>query len=307
MSPSSRGAPCRARAGFTLVELLVVIAIIGILIALLLPAVQAAREAGRRTQCANNAHQLVIACHNIHDVYQCLPPLTAPSATSRITLSHPAFNGPYGRTVFHWLMPFIEQGPLFQSLNPNLTYGGLGYNNVLPYLICPSDPSGTGRGFCRTTYGGANGWAISNYGANYNVFGNAPEGHTQGATTFGQIIDGLSNCVFFGEVYGTCGWSGTTTFMYGSLWADSNSIWRPIICTNTSSKTTSVRAYINCNMFQLQPDWMWGCDPSRPQTGHPSGMNTTLGDGSVKIVKAGTDPVQWARACHPLDRLPLNW
>jgi len=84
--------------GFTLVELLVVIAIIGVLIALLLPAVQAAREAARRMQCANNFKQLALAVHNFHDTYMALPPVSI---------------GPYRASLFVHLLPFCEQQSLY--------------------------------------------------------------------------------------------------------------------------------------------------------------------------------------------------
>src|SRR6266404_5078050 len=93
----------RAR-GFKLVELLVVIAIIGILIALLLPAVQAAREAARRSQCSNNLRQLGIACHNYHDTYSTLPWNQDASDQTAIT--------PTKRGSFSWIvaaLPFMEQ------------------------------------------------------------------------------------------------------------------------------------------------------------------------------------------------------
>jgi len=103
----------RSRAGFTLVELLVVIAIIGILVALLLPAVQAAREAARRMQCGNNLKQIGIALHNYHDTYKALPPgwLTK---RSNPTTCLPNEN------FWHWgalILPFMEQQPLHQLLN----------------------------------------------------------------------------------------------------------------------------------------------------------------------------------------------
>src|SRR5262245_8373889 len=92
----------RVNRGFTLVELLVVIAIIGILVALLLPAVQAAREAARRTQCSNNLKQMGLAVHNFHDTYTGLPPLSSG-------------NG-YASLWVH-LMPFAEQQNTYTLLS----------------------------------------------------------------------------------------------------------------------------------------------------------------------------------------------
>src|SRR5262245_59511974 len=109
----------RSRRAFTLVELLVVIAIIGTLVALLLPAVQSAREASRRANCQNNIKQLGLAMHNAHDTYNVLPPLSANGSNVHSTAASP-FNypvntvpGSMGFTIFNWLLPYVEQKALY--------------------------------------------------------------------------------------------------------------------------------------------------------------------------------------------------
>ena len=117
--------------GFTLVELLVVIAIIGILVSLLLPAVQAAREAARRMQCGNNLKQLSLALHNYHDTYRTLPMSRITSGLSR-----------HGFAAF--TLPFIEQGPLYDIYNFNVRWSDpLNYpatSQEIPTWNCPSAP-----------------------------------------------------------------------------------------------------------------------------------------------------------------------
>jgi prepilin-type N-terminal cleavage/methylation domain-containing protein len=96
--------------GFTLVELLVVIAIIGVLVALLLPAVQSAREASRRTACSNNLKQLGIAAHNFHDVYHRFPPgYVGPSAEGNQTAVDNTVNSNQGFGPLAYLIPYVEQ------------------------------------------------------------------------------------------------------------------------------------------------------------------------------------------------------
>jgi prepilin-type N-terminal cleavage/methylation domain-containing protein len=127
---------CRRKQGFTLVELLVVIAIIGILIALLLPAVQAAREAARRSQCTNQLKQIGLAVHNYHDTYKSLPPAAA---------------GGWGQTYHAYILPFVEQQAVHDLCAP---WSDSGYaastrptdrftimaRTVIPTFKCPSEP-----------------------------------------------------------------------------------------------------------------------------------------------------------------------
>jgi len=143
--------PCRK--GFTLVELLVVIAIIGILVALLLPAIQSAREAARRTKCLNNMKQFALATHAYHDVYKTFPRhsyVPGYYCTPRQPVS--AICEPWrawqGFSVHTMLLPYVEQRSLYERINwnvdwyhnhpPNAVYRI--YMERIDSFICPSDP-----------------------------------------------------------------------------------------------------------------------------------------------------------------------
>ncbi len=156
------------RTAFTLVELLVVIAIIGILIALLLPAVQAAREAARRTQCANNLKQIGIGLQTYHDVHQILPPSSLWQAGS--TASMPTTNL-YANWVI-MILPFIEEKNLYQQFNLKTTIcdpsNAIARGTVISTMRCPSDPYGD-TPFDGTTWGMGSNWARGNYAANASL------------------------------------------------------------------------------------------------------------------------------------------
>lgn len=155
---------------FTLVELLVVIAIIGILIALLLPAVQAAREAARRSQCSNNLKQYGLALHNYHDVYKIFPPAG---------LANPRYQAMGCSDPWEWsncpspsiswqvrILPFAEQGPLWNAVASTGDRTATRYYDVtvngqparltqVPHARCPSDGSpGQDSNWAQTNYSG---------------------------------------------------------------------------------------------------------------------------------------------------------
>ena len=243
----------KARVGFTLVELLVVIAIIGILIALLLPAVQAAREAARRSQCTNNLKQMGLALHNYEGVNKCLPP-------SGLDYGEGGGPEPPGKLVknchgFALILPFLEQGPLYQmanfkgcfSNNMGVTWAQGTAASIYPLagdcgtdgnavvaatrvavFLCPSDagPETVGGGnyyFFSSTVPATLAPYTTNYDfsatlATFNYPPPTPPDHIFGenqALPFAGITDGLSNTAAINEVTRTAWDSGTSQKMWG--------------------------------------------------------------------------------------------
>ncbi len=226
------------RTGFTLVELLVVIAIIGILVGLLLPAVQQAREAARRMSCSNNLKQLGLAIHNHESTYKYIPAseITIPAA------QYPTPANPYGQratfgTLFQ-ILPYLEQNNIYNLFDTKRSYidpvnmppaygtaSPAAFAKV-PVFICPSTPAdppsdygpyfasiGLNRGafvLPRTDYIPLKGI----HGASLGVCAGMPNANTRNgllgtsnsetkqSIKFGEVTDGLSNTILFGELAG---------------------------------------------------------------------------------------------------------
>ena len=191
-------------AGFTLIELLVVIAIIAVLVALLLPAVQQAREAARRTQCKNNLKQLGLALQNYHDIYNLFPGhATGPSS----------FPPGYNLNGMVALLPMIDQAPRYNQISGNVTANGTTYPpfqawpwdtnyppwlGQLPGLACPSDSGVLLGGIGLNNYRFCVGTTISGNDYQWNAPNTPQTGIFAGyPLQFGMrdILDGSSNTI----------------------------------------------------------------------------------------------------------------
>jgi len=289
----------RARVGFTLVELLVVIAIIGILVALLLPAVQAAREAGRRMSCQNNLKQLGIAAHNHHDTLKVLPHAgdswTSFSTPNRIY--DPTRNIPYVKEQQRagWafqLAPFMEQTNAYQGLGMpnNMERTRQAINTAIPSLYCPTrrnpkahPPTGVwGGGNCggdnmsgnvaagQTDYASCYSEADGNGGATINVGCPAPfvaNPSNRPAIGLEGIIDGTANVILYGE-------KRLNVRQLGTYQGDDNEGWL------SGWDHDVIRA---CTRIPL-PDPLSGDGNVRFGSSHPASFNVVMCDGAVKSV-----------------------
>lgn len=196
--PSRRAAVASA---FTLVELLVVIAIIGLLVALLLPAVQASRESARRAHCQNNLHQLGVALLSYHDTYKVLPRGGWPVASANVSWTSA-------------ILPQLEEAALYRSLNRSAPYTDpsnlAAGRTVLPGLICPTSlrdnlrkssadlPSASLNRYARTDYGAVAG----ERGLRSPAATNSPERGamiTAKNVPLSAITDGTSHTLLIGE------------------------------------------------------------------------------------------------------------
>ncbi|HUE71941.1 MAG TPA: DUF1559 domain-containing protein [Pirellulaceae bacterium] len=299
----------KRKAGFTLVELLVVIAIIGILVSLLLPAVQFAREAARRMQCGSNMRQMAVALHNYHDTLRVFPP----GRTNRSFSTHAL------------ILPQLEQEPIWNRINFNVSVNhssnALARGTVIPVFTCPSDAQSSAPvGLAPTNYRVNQGSGIlwgnpPTNPSNVNYGMPAPNGvfFLNSGTTMAEIQDGTSNTAMLSEHvkgdHNNGAWHKGDTFLPGTHPANADEALvqcNAIDITNLAYQGNSaigapwLRGYHSTTIYyHVLPPNGRSCmfPPGRIATtassGHPKGINLALCDASVRFVSDSIDLNVW--------------
>lgn len=318
----------RIRLGFTLVELLVVIAIIGILVALLLPAVQAAREAARRGQCSNNMKQIGLALHNFESTYAHVP-------TWGMDFATPPPGNPYnakdGHNVLTFLLPYMEQSNIANLMNitrsvidpvnmpPN--YGtNPASTTVVKTFQCPSTPGGLPddygpyfasvglnlgpirlprtdysalRGVHNTLANCTGGTTPPNLGFDHKGMLGNNNVITLQTVAFAEVIDGLSNTVCFGEIAGRQQKYFRRARVPGSSLADGAYTLNSAYPDKNNAR--QIRGQ-STTTLDAAKNPVAGCSSINIHNVdglyafHPGGVNLLRGDGSVAFLSETTAP-----------------
>ncbi|QDU62610.1 hypothetical protein Pan216_34770 [Planctomycetes bacterium Pan216] len=301
----------RRPSAFTLIELLVVIAIIGVLVGLLLPAIQQAREAARRAQCASHLKQLGTALHNYLDSTNGVIPRAVNHSTGP-SCCCVTDNGEVGHTIHSMLLPYMDQQNLYDQINFNVRASSAENTTAratnVDVFMCPSamviDVNGYAPhnypaagsshtyGLCgihgsRTGSGVfASRWGLVNAGA-------SPPSVVDGQMRLRNVVDGLSKTIGFSEYakgleYILPKYSSTRSRMGGS-WFD------PTLAYGNISFSSSNRSTPNNPEATYSTDINWGTVGSA----HPGGVNALLLDGTVTFIGNGIDGSSWQALCTP--------
>jgi prepilin-type N-terminal cleavage/methylation domain-containing protein/prepilin-type processing-associated H-X9-DG protein len=311
------------RRGFTLIELLVVIAVIVILMALLLPAVQAVREAARRMQCINNLKQIALAALNFHDVNQGLPAGVVPA--------------PVNGSPLAMILPYLEQGAMYAQFNLSVDLSSSAANstardNNVSAFLCPSDPSsgayaefysaGSAGAMGRSNYYGnlgAHGWVLDAQGSQTKDSRLTGIFATSSSTRMADIGDGTSNTLLFAEIKRGAfplHDGNDMTVVPPNLWGtgspatNTNNLSPPAACNTPTPPTINYigleyqRGHLITALYNhtLTPNSK-GLDcialPTLDQghkaarSCHPGGVNVARADGSVRFVKESISLPAW--------------
>jgi prepilin-type N-terminal cleavage/methylation domain-containing protein/prepilin-type processing-associated H-X9-DG protein len=321
--PARRRSPTtkRFRLAFTLVELLVVIAIIGILVALLLPAIQAARESARRTQCVNQIRQLMVALQNHHDTKRAFPPGVLHN------------NGElFGYPRVTWTMhtfPFMEEGALFGSFNMKAAQacaGGVWLDPVnyravskpVDVLLCPSDSEGdllhnhpgcggqASRGNYAGFFGNANMGGVLEYFKNPQAVSTTTPKHLPAVfminrpVKISMISDGTSHTMLVGELLR--GITGDNNEYRGVHWYDHTGTSQIFTATLPNSADPDFLYPLWCTGTLNLPRLNLPCRPGNgtgsnhmaaARSRHSGGVQVGLADGSARFVPDSIDLDVW--------------
>ncbi|MCC9606533.1 DUF1559 domain-containing protein [Blastopirellula sp. JC732] len=297
----------KTRSAFTLVELLVVIAIIGVLIALLLPAVQQAREAARRMSCGNNLKQLGIAMHNYHDTYKKFPPgyfQTLGYEVRPFNTSGHQMRYCYARSI----LPFMEQQALWELLDagqklntPSWQIPGI--TEVVPGYMCPSDPAGPKV-------------SKEGFGGNYLGFHGDSRYYDQGGSAdermngmfcalskirMGDVTDGTSNTMLMGEINlvpeGGLDVSVTDRRgMYNMCYTGNATISANVTPNSLTPDVQESGRFVNTDYAPAVSAGSGGVYATYARSHHPGGVQVVLVDASVRFVPETIDSVIWKGA-----------